>query len=186
MKKILSLCCLLLFCVSATRADGAEYVFDKLGQHVFITFKASHLGYSYILGHFEDFNGSFVYDPQKPEDSSVHVTVDVRSLDTDHAERDKHLRGSGYFDVETYPSITFASSSYAGSSTSGVLTGNLNLRGVSKTIAIDVSKIGEGDDPWGGYRSGFEGSVILDAGDYGLPAWIGDVEVYLVVEGVRQ
>ena len=186
MKKILSLCCLLLFCVSATRADGAEYVFDKPGQHVFITFKASHLGYSYILGHFEDFNGSFVYDPQKPEDSSVHVTVDVRSLDTDHAERDKHLRGSGYFDVETYPSITFASSSYAGSSTSGVLTGNLNLRGVSKTIAIDVSKIGEGDDPWGGYRSGFEGSVILDAGDYGLPAWIGDVEVYLVVEGVRQ
>jgi len=186
MKKILSLCCLLLFCVSATRADGAEYVFDKLGQHVFITFKASHLGYSYILGHFEDFNGSFVYDPQKPEDSSVHVTVDVRSLDTDHAERDKHLRGSGYFDVETYPSITFASSSYAGSSTSGVLTGNLNLRGVSKTIAIDVSKIGEGDDPWGGYRSGFEGSVLLDAGDYGLPAWIGGVEVYLVVEGVRQ
>jgi polyisoprenoid-binding protein YceI len=186
MKKVLSLFCLLLFDITATRADGAEYVFDKPGQHVFITFKASHLGYSYILGHFEDFNGSFAYDPQNPEDSSVHVTIDVRSLDTDHAERDKHLRGSGYFDVETYPLITFASSSYAGSSTSGVLTGNLNLRGVSKTISIDVSKIGEGDDPWGGYRSGFEGNVILDAGDYGLPAWIGNVEVYLVVEGVRQ
>jgi polyisoprenoid-binding protein YceI len=153
---------------------------------VFITFKASHLGFSYILGHFEDFNGTFTYDPDKPEDSVVHVTIDVKSLDTDHAERDKHLRGSGYFDVETYPSITFASSSYAGSTTSGILTGELNLRGVSKTIAIDVSKIGEGDDPWGGYRSGFEGSVILDAGSYGLPAWIGDVEVYLVVEGVRQ
>ena len=186
MKKILSLGFVLLLCVTAIRSHGAEYVFDKPGQHVFITFKASHLGYSYILGHFEDFNGSFAYDPETPEDSNVQVTIDVQSLDTDHAERDKHLRGPGYFDVETYPSITFASSSYAGSSTNGILTGNLTLRGVSKTIAIDVSKIGEGDDPWGGYRSGFEGSVILDAGNYGLPAWIGDVEVYLVVEGVRQ
>ena len=186
MKKVISLCFVFLFCVTGLQSRGAEYVFDKPGQHVFITFKASHLGFSYILGHFEDFNGTFVYDPDKPEDSIVHVTIDVKSLDTDHAERDKHLRGSGYFDVETYPSITFASSSYAGSTTSGILTGELNLRGVSKTIAIDVSKIGEGDDPWGGYRSGFEGSVILDAGSYGLPAWIGDVEVYLVVEGVRQ
>ena len=186
MKKVISLCFVFLFCVSGLHSHGAEYVFDKPGQHVFITFKASHLGYSYILGHFEDFDGTFAYDPDKPEDSTVHVTIDVKSLDTDHAERDKHLRGSGYFDVETYPSITFASSSYAGSTTNGVLTGELNLRGVSKTIAIDVSKIGEGDDPWGGYRSGFEGSVVLDAGGYGLPAWIGDVEVYLVVEGVRQ
>ena len=186
MKKVISLFFLFLFCVTGTQSHGAEYLFDKPGQHVFITFKASHLGYSYILGHFEDFNGTFAYDPEKPQDSKVHVTIDVESLDTDHAERDKHLRGSGYFDVETYPSITFASSSSAGSSTRGVLTGNLSLRGVSQTIAIDVSKIGEGDDPWGGYRSGFEGSVILDAGDYGLPAWIGDVEVYLVVEGVRQ
>ncbi|MBT5152939.1 MAG: hypothetical protein HON77_16265 [Gammaproteobacteria bacterium] len=186
MKKVILLSFVVLSCVTGMQSHGAEYVFDKPGQHVFITFKASHLGYSYILGHFENFNGAFEYDSGKPEDSTVHVTIDVESLDTDHAERDKHLRGSGYFDVETYPSITFASSNYAGSADGGVLTGNLNLRGVSKTIAIDVKKIGEGDDPWGGYRSGFEGTVILDAGDYGLPAWIGDVEVYLVVEGVRQ
>ena len=186
MKKSISRFLIFLFCVSGMQSYGAEYVFDKPGQHVFITFKASHLGYSYILGHFEDFDGAFAYDSDKPEDSTVQVTIAAKSLDTDHAERDKHLRGSEYLDVDTYPSITFASSSYAGGSTSGIMTGELNLHGISKTIAIDVSKIGEGDDPWGGYRSGFEGRVTLDAGGYGLPAWIGEVEIYLVVEGVRQ
>ena len=95
MKKVTSLCFVFLFCGSGMNSHGAEYVFDKPGQHVFITFKASHLGYSYILGHFEDFDGTFAYDADKPENSIVHVTIDVKSLDTDHAERDKHLRGSG-------------------------------------------------------------------------------------------
>lgn len=186
MKKTLQLCAVFLSCIVSLQSFAADYVFDKPGQHVFITFKASHLGYSYILGHFEDFVGSFSHDPARPEDSTVKVVIDVKSLDTDHAERDKHLRGPDYFDVDTYPSVTFTSTGYSGSASEGILTGELNLRGVSKTIGITVSKIGEGDDPWGGYRSGFEGSVIVNAADYGFAAWIGDVEVYLVVEGVRQ
>jgi polyisoprenoid-binding protein YceI len=186
MKKAIALCVTVFTCLVCLQVHADDYAFDKPGQHVFITFKASHLGYSYILGHFEDFEGSFSHDPTKPESSSVTVTIDAKSLDTDHAERDKHLRGSDYFDVDAHPKVIFTSSSYSGSATGGTLTGELNLRGVSKTVDLAVNKIGEGDDPWGGYRSGFEGNVILNAGDYGFPAWIGDVEVYLVVEGVRQ
>lgn len=186
MKKTLQLFAGILTCLVAMQSMAADYAFDKPGQHVFITFKASHLGYSYILGHFEDFEGRFSHDPANPEGSSVNVTIDVKSLDTDHAERDKHLRGDEYFDAETYPQVTFASTSFSGSKTEGVLKGKLDLRGVSRVIDIKVSKIGEGDDPWGGYRSGFEGNVTLKAADYGFPSWIGDVEVYLVVEGIRE
>ena len=179
MTKTIVLFTTLLTCLVCQRSYAVEYMFDKTGQHVFITFKASHLGFSYILGHFKDFDGTFSHDPAAPENSTVNVTIDARSLDTDHAERDKHLRGSEYFDVAAYPSVTFTSTGYTGSAKGGTLTGELNLRGVSKTVEIDVNKIGEGDDPWGGYRSGFEGNVILDAADYGFPEWIGDVEVYL-------
>lgn len=186
MKNVMTLLAALVLACASLTSTAADYVFDKPGQHVFITFKASHLGYSYILGHFEDFEGTFSHDPAAPENSKVNVTIDVASLDSDHAERDKHLRGDQYFDVDSFPLMTFNSTGYKGDAKSGTLTGELNLRGVTKTIDLAVKKIGEGDDPWGGYRSGFEGQVTLNAGDYGLPAWIGQVEVYLIVEGIRQ
>lgn len=167
-------------------AFAAEYVIDKDGQHAYVTFKASHLGYSYILGHFEEFEGRFTHDAKNPEASSVEVTIQTSSLDTDHAERDTHLLSADYLDAEKYPTVTFRSTGYAGSATEGVLTGELSFHGVTKTVDLNVSQIGEGADPWGGYRSGFEGNVVLAAGDYGLPAWVGDVEVMLIVEGVRQ
>ena len=186
MKKFIPLISGILALLVTGQCTAADYVFDKPGQHVFITFKASHLGYSYILGHFEDFEGRFSHDPKDPASSRVSVKINVKSLDTDHAERDKHLKGDEYFDAETYPEITFTSTGYNGSHLQGTLTGMLELRGVTREIDIDVTKIGEGKDPWGGYRSGFEGAVTLTASDYGFAAWIGDVEVYLVVEGVLQ
>ena len=184
MKKVTQWMSLMLAGLCTQQCTAADYIFDKVGQHVFISFKASHLGYSYILGHFEDFNGRFTYDAADPGSSTASVTIDVKSLDTDHSERDKHLRGPEYFDVDANPKISFTSTSYAGNKTEGTLTGDLNFCGVDQKVDIAVSKIGEGKDPWGGYRSGFEGSVTLTAADYGLPEWIGDVEVYLVVEGV--
>ena len=167
-------------------ALAADYVVDKEGQHAYIIFKASHLGYSYIIGHFEDFDGSFTHDAQDPSKARVAVNIRTASLDSDHAERDKHLKGSDYLDVGKYPNASFVSTGYEGTGTEGKLKGNLELRGISKEITIDVKQIGEGKDPWGGYRSGFEGSVTLQAADFGLPAWIGAIEMDLILEGVRQ
>ncbi|MCB1645802.1 MAG: YceI family protein [Pseudomonadales bacterium] len=167
-------------------AQAADYVFDKPGQHVFITFKASHLGYSYILGHFEDFEGRFTYNRDNPEQSKVSVTIETDSLDTDHAERDKHLKGKDYFNAAKYPTITFVSTGFQGTATEGKLVGDLTIKDVTRTVELAVRQIGEGKDPWGGYRSGFEGLVTLNAADYGLPDYIGDVEVTLIVEGIRQ
>jgi polyisoprenoid-binding protein YceI len=161
---------------------AADYVIDIEGQHASVNFKASHLGYSYVIGRFNVFSGEFSHDPAKPGESNVKVIIQAKSLDTNHAERDKHLRSADFFEVDKYPVIAFESTSFK----SGQLVGNLSLRGITKSVALDVTKIGEGDDPWGGYRSGFEGEVSLKATDFGLPDWVGDVAVSLQVEGIRQ
>ncbi len=168
--------------MTSTAALAVDYVIDKKGQHASVVFKASHLGYSYIMGRFNDFEGKFSHDAGTPGNSKVNVTINSKSIDTNHAARDKHLRSPDFFDVGKYPTITFASTAFTGDT----LTGNLSIHGVTKAVTIKVRHIGEGKDPWGGYRSGFEGDVTLKAPDFGLPDWIGDIEVLLNVEGIRQ
>ena len=166
-------------------ALAADYKIDIPGQHAFITFKASHLGYSFIVGGFNDFDGKFSHDPANPAASKVNVTIDAGSLDTNHAERDKHLRSDDFFDVASYPTISFDSTGYQAGAEGDKLTGNLTMLGVTREVEVDVKHIGEGKDPWGGYRSGFSGNVEIDAADFGLPQWVGKVLVELNIEGVR-
>ncbi len=165
---------------------AADYKIDAKGQHVAVIFKASHLGYSYNVGRFNTVEGSFSYDKSNLAASKVSVVIDAKSLDTNHAERDKHLRSDDFFDVTKYPTITFESTSYATGANGDVLKGNLTLHGVTKEVTIAVKHIGEGKDPWGGYRSGFEGKATINAADYGMPKWVGDVQLDLIVEGIRQ
>ena len=86
---------LALLLSSAAFADkpGGTYQFDKKGAHQFVMFKISHLGYSWLYGRFNDFDGTFTVDEDNPENSSVEATIQTASLDSNHAERDKHLRG---------------------------------------------------------------------------------------------
>jgi len=178
----------------ALPAQAAEsYVIDTKGQHAFIQFKIKHLGYSWLIGHFNSFSGSFSYDEANPANNSVQVEIDVDSLFSNHAERDKHLRSPDFFDIANFPKASFVSSGYEDKGDGkGVLTGTLSLRGVTKQISIEVSQIGAGNDPWGGYRRGFEGSTTLHLSDYNMVkgSMLGpvaeNVEIYLSIEGVRQ
>ncbi|NVK44163.1 MAG: YceI family protein [Oceanospirillaceae bacterium] len=170
---------------------AADYAIDTKGAHASVTFRINHLGFSYVTGRFEDFNGTFSYDAENPNASSVSVEIDPASVDTNHAERDKHLKSADFFDVSQHPSVTFASTSYTtnGDGT-GVLKGDLTLRGVTKPVEIDVKHIGEGQDPWGGYRAGFHGTAELKLKDFGIEYNLGPaaevVYLDLNVEGVRQ
>ncbi|MDV6320384.1 YceI family protein [Chromohalobacter sp. HP20-39] len=175
-----------------TQASAAEYKIDSEGQHAFIQFKISHLGYSYVLGTFEDFTGTFSYDPDSPENASASVKVDVSSLDTGHAERDKHILSDDFLDASQYPTATFESTGFESTGEGeGELKGKLTLHGTTQPITIDVEHIGGGDDPWGGYRQGFEGETTLTLSNFGIDTsklgpTASTVDMYLVVEGIRQ
>ena len=84
-------------------AEPEQYNIDIKGQHAFVMFKISHIGFAWTYGSFNDFDGSFTYDPEKPANNSAEVTIDVSSIDTNHAERDKHLRGEDFFHVDQHP-----------------------------------------------------------------------------------
>jgi len=173
------------------QAMAADYAIDKQGQHAFVNFKISHLGYSWLYGTFKDFDGSFSFDAANPEASKVSVTINTASVDSNHAERDKHLRGSDFLNVEAHPTATFESTAVAstGEGTADI-TGNLTLNGVTKPVVIKAKLLGEGKDPWGGYRAGFEGSTTLKLKDFDIQKDLGpasqEVELILSVEGVRQ
>ncbi len=176
---------MMLAVLASGPALAADYKFDIEGQHAFVNFRVSHLGYSYIVGRFNRFDGKFSHDPENPAASRASVTIDAASLDTNHAERDKHLRGTDFFDVRRHPQITFDSTGYEGSAEAGTLRGMLSFLGVTREIEIDLRKVGEGRDPWGGYRSGFVGTTTLVAAHYGLPEWLGEVQIDLNIEGIR-
>jgi polyisoprenoid-binding protein YceI len=111
MKKVLLASAVSMALVGAVNANehSGTYAFDKKGAHQFITFKISHLGYSWLYGRFNDFDGEFVYDAENPENSTVNVTIDTASVDSNHAERDKHLRSEDFLYVDEFPEASFKS-----------------------------------------------------------------------------
>jgi polyisoprenoid-binding protein YceI len=177
--------------MGAGQAMAADYAIDKQGQHAFVNFKISHLGYSWLYGTFKDFDGSFSFDAAKPQDSKVNVTLNTSSVDTNHAERDKHLRSGDFLNVSKHPTATFASTAVksTGEGTAEI-TGDLTLNGVTKPVVIAATFIGEGKDPWGGYRAGFAGSTKLKLKDFDIQKDLGpasqEVELIISVEGVRK
>ena len=176
------------FALPATSAQAAEYRIDP--AHSFVQFKVSHLGFSWMVGVFDKISGSLTFDPAAgPAGQKISVEIDTASIDTGHAERDKHLRSPDFLNVRKFPKATFVSTGYRGDARGGTMTGNLTLMGVTKPISIAVKKVGEGKDPWGGYRAGFEGTAALSRKAFGAGMNLGPasdaVQFFLSVEGIR-
>ncbi|WP_434578897.1 YceI family protein [Pseudomonas sp. Z5-35] len=176
--------------LSAGQTMAADYVVDKEGQHAFVDFKISHLGYSYITGTFKDIDGKFSFDAAKPEASKIEFNVNTASVFTNHAERDKHIASADFLNASKFGKATFVSTSVksTGANTADV-TGDLTLLGVTKSIVVKATFLGEGKDPWGGYRAGFEGTTTIKRSDFGKQKDLGPksdvVELYVTFEGVQ-
>lgn len=171
--------------------QAATYKIDTKGAHAAINFKIKHLGYSWLTGRFNQFDGSFNYDPKNLKAASVNIEIDAASVDSNHAERDKHLRGKDFLNVAKFPKATFKSTKFTPKNDNeGTLTGNLTLHGVTKSISFPVYKIGAGKDPWGGVRAGFSGQVDLKLSDYGINFNLGPASTHvtmeLYLEGIKQ
>ena len=170
---------------------AAEYKLDIEGAHAFIQFKIKHLGYSWIIGQFREFDGKFSYDNTNEAASTISIIIDTASIDSNHKLRDKHLRDDKFLDVKKYPQATFISKQYKPISPGwGILTGEFTFHGVTKSIEIEVQKMGEGKDPWGGERVGFEGKTKFKLKDYNIKKKLSpasaEVELYFTLEGIKQ
>ncbi len=172
-------------------ARSADYIIDIEGMHAAIQFRIQHLGFSWLVGNFNEFDGHFSYDSDRPEQASVAVTINPASIDSNHAQRDKHLRGEDFLFVEKYPDASFNSTRIeANGADKLTIIGDLTLRGVTREITIDAEKVGAGPDPWGGFRMGFTGTTRLVLKDYGMTKSLGPsataVDLILQVEGIKQ
>jgi polyisoprenoid-binding protein YceI len=184
---------LLLFLLIGLHQEvyASDYVIDTEGGHAYIQFKISHLGFSWLTGRFNRFSGEFSYDENNPSTARVVVVIDTGSIDSNHAERDKHLRDKDLLNVEAYPEARFVSRSYEEQDEgTATLVGDLTLRGVTRSIHIDVEDVGAGSDPWGGYRRGFSGKTQIVLADFGISKYLGasakTMELYLGIEGIRK
>jgi len=137
--------------------------------HSRIGFVARHAMVTKVRGAFNDFEGTAVIDGAQPENSSANVTLQVASIDTRNEQRDGHLRTNEFLDAETYPTITFASTGIAHEGGNDfVVTGDLTIKGITKSISFPLEFQGIVKDPWGNDRVGFEGGVVINRKDWGV------------------
>ena len=151
---------------SSTAVTGT-YAVDP--SHSRIGFVARHAMVTKVRGSFNEFEGSGYFDAENPANSRLTVTIQATSIDTRNADRDAHLRGNDFFDASTHPTISFASTAVAatGDSTYRV-TGDLTIKGVTRSVSLDVELTGTVQDPWGNTRLGLEGSTVINRKDFGV------------------
>ena len=171
--------------------SAADYVIDNKGAHASINFKIKHLGYSWLTGRFDKFSGTFSYDSTNIEASKIEINIDTSSVNSNHAERDKHLKSGDFLEVNNFANAKFVSSSVTDKGNNKLeIKGLLTLHGVSKDVVIDAEKVGEGNDPWGGYRVGFSGTTTIGLKDFGIKMDLGPasshVQLDLYFEGIKQ
>jgi polyisoprenoid-binding protein YceI len=137
--------------------------------HTRIGFATRHAMVTKVRGAFNDVSGRIEVDPADPDASTATVTVAMASIDTRNAQRDEHLRSADFFDVETYPEMTFTSTRIEEVDDDAyMVTGDLTIRDLTRSIGIPLRFVGIDTDPFGNVRAGVEGTRRLDRRDWGI------------------
>ena len=178
-----------------TQTETAVSTLEIDRSHSDVAFQVRHL-LSKVRGRFNEFNGTIEFDAANPRNSRVDVTIQAASIDTGEADRDKHLRSADFFDVETYPTLRFVSTSvtprdghtgHTGhTGRTYDVAGDLTIHGVTRQVVLPAAYLGAASDPWGNVKSVFEAELSLNRKDFGL-TWNAALETggFLVGDDVR-
>lgn len=143
------------------------YVLDP--SHSRLGFSARHAMVTKVRGAFNDVAGTATVDGSNPAASHLEVTIQAASFDSRDANRDGHVRGADFLDVEKYPTLTFRSTEIAVSDDDKVtVTGDLTIKDVTHPVTIELEFEGSATDPFGNERVGFEGETTIKRSDWGL------------------
>jgi polyisoprenoid-binding protein YceI len=138
-------------------------------EHSAIIFRIKHLGIAYVYGRFNDMAGILKIDEQTPANSSVQISAEAHRVDTNVKQRDDHLRSADFFDAKRFPIISFTSKTFKKvDDDTYEVGGDLNLHGITRPLTVTVMHTGSGDDPWGGYRIGYETTFSINRSDFGM------------------
>jgi polyisoprenoid-binding protein YceI len=161
-----------------------DYTIDP--AHSRLGFVARHAMVTKVRGEFSDFSGTAHIDASDPSRSSVAVTIGAATVSTGSKDRDGHLSSPDFFDVETYPELTFVSTEVSRDGDEWTITGDLTIKGTAKPVTIVFEQTGSAQDPFGNVRVGFEGDVTVNRKDWGL-TWNAALETggVLVSEKVK-
>ncbi|TCJ28621.1 YceI family protein [Nocardioides jejuensis] len=135
--------------------------------HSRVGFVARHAMVTKVRGSFNDFAGTAVIDGGI-DTARIDVTIQVASVDTRNADRDGHLKTGDFFEIEKYPTITFASTSAVATGNVLEVTGDLTIKDVTKSVTVPFEFEGVAQDPYGNLRAGFEGSTVITRSDFGI------------------
>lgn len=185
---------LMLVLPSAARAD--DYKADPV--HSFVVFDVHHLQAGYVYGTFEGPTGAISYSGDNPTMSSFDLTVQTDSIDTRNKNRDKDLKGPDFFDAKQFPTIEFKSTSVSASSEMSAkpgekmltVTGDLTLKGVTKSITVPMAYTGTGQ-MMGQTRIGFRTEFTINRQDFGMvkdpPTMIAnEIHIVVAIEAIKQ
>jgi polyisoprenoid-binding protein YceI len=175
----------------ATASAPAADAFELDVVHSTVIFKIKHLNVGHSYGRFNDLSGSFLVDKDKPENSSLNVTVNVESVDTANADRDKHLRSQDFFSAKEFPTMSFKSTAFKKTADNTYdVTGDLTFKGQTKPITVSLTHIGTGPGRRGGEVSGVETTFTIKRSEWNinfLPGALGeDVTLTVALEGGRK
>ena len=152
----------------STAVDVQAGSWDIDAAHSTVEFVARHLMVTKVRGRFVDVHGEITIAPD-PLESSVRAEIATASVTTGDDQRDAHLRSPDFFDVEQYPTITFVSTGVrAAKGDSFVLTGDLTVRDVTRSVELDLEYLGSVQDPWGNTKAAFSASTEVNRKDWGL------------------
>lgn len=150
-------------------SNKTTWVIDPL--HSEVLFKIKHLVISTVTGSFRKFDGRVVTDGEDFKNADVSLTIDVKSIDTNQAQRDQHLQGGDFFQADAYPNITFQSTSFVHKAGSEYkMIGNLTMKGVTKPVELNVEYGGSQRSLQGVVKHGFEVTGIINRKEFGM-AW---------------